>query len=260
MEFFDGLQFAMWGAQNVTDAAADAKPRFYGVQLLTYGTLKVSIDNAPEKELHAPAMFLTWPQVNFKYYSDAERGHNYVCFCGERAERYVKEGLFVCSPENSMLQLAGNSLLQKEFAELLLLIQSNSKHDLAVAKLEYILLLFQQAEELKGMPGFHQKFVEELMKKIIANPEQNWNFAKEAARINVSLKHFMRIFRKICNTSCHQFVLQQRLNRAAAQLVSSNDPIKEVAWQNGFNDEYYFSRIFKKHYHLAPSDYRKINF
>ena len=159
-----------------------------------------------------------------------------------------------------MLQLSGNSLLPREFTELLMLLQSNSKHDLAVAKLEYILLLFQQAKELKGMPGFYQDFIEELMKKIIADPTQNWNFAKEAARINVSLKHFMRIFRKISNTSCHQFVLQQRLNRAASQLVNSRDPIKEIAWQNGFKDEYYFSRIFKKNYHLAPSDYREINF
>ncbi|MBO5992359.1 MAG: helix-turn-helix domain-containing protein [Lentisphaeria bacterium] len=47
------------------------------------------------------------------------------------------------------------------------------------------------------------------------------------------------------------------LVRSAKALVSGNDTKANIANDNGFEDVFYFSRIFKKYYHLSPSQYRK---
>ena len=47
------------------------------------------------------------------------------------------------------------------------------------------------------------------------------------------------------------------LDRAARELLSSQDTVGAIADRNGFADEFYFSRIFKKYYRLAPRFYRE---
>lgn len=46
---------------------------------------------------------------------------------------------------------------------------------------------------------------------------------------------------------------QIRINRAKEQLLTSRSPVKEIAAQVGFADEFYFSRKFKKTVGTAPS-------
>lgn len=48
-----------------------------------------------------------------------------------------------------------------------------------------------------------------------------------------------------------------RLRRAADMLINTDLAIKEIASLTGWDDEYYFSRLFKKNYSLSPLQYRK---
>ena len=54
-----------------------------------------------------------------------------------------------------------------------------------------------------------------------------------------------------------EYVTRVRLNAAADLLLSKEYSIKEVAEKVGYNDVYYFSNSFKKHYGIAPSRYTK---
>lgn len=49
------------------------------------------------------------------------------------------------------------------------------------------------------------------------------------------------------------YLSQIRINRAKEQLLTSRAPVKEIAAQVGFADEFYFSRKFKKTVGTAPS-------
>ena len=50
-----------------------------------------------------------------------------------------------------------------------------------------------------------------------------------------------------------------RLQRAALLLASRADPVKQLAEQCGFKNEYHFSTAFKRQHGLAPSHYRRLH-
>lgn len=55
--------------------------------------------------------------------------------------------------------------------------------------------------------------------------------------------------------SINIFIRTVRLKRAASLLKAGGLTVAEVAYQVGFNDPNYFSRCFKDHFHLSPSEY-----
>ena len=56
--------------------------------------------------------------------------------------------------------------------------------------------------------------------------------------------------------SPHQYLLEFRLVRARSLLVETEFSIKEIATQTGFEDEFYFSRLFRQKLNLTPSQWR----
>ncbi|MCW7552366.1 helix-turn-helix domain-containing protein [Endozoicomonas gorgoniicola] len=66
-----------------------------------------------------------------------------------------------------------------------------------------------------------------------------------------------RRFREATGMSPFQYLQQLRLNHCAELLKATDLSITEIALQSGFNDPDYFSRQFKQHYQLNPSDFRR---
>jgi AraC family transcriptional regulator len=69
--------------------------------------------------------------------------------------------------------------------------------------------------------------------------------------------HFSRIFRKFTMQSPYQYLLNTRLKHSEILLKSSAMPIAEVAVSSGFSSPDYFATVFKKKYHLMPTEYRR---
>src|SRR5258708_32555350 len=68
---------------------------------------------------------------------------------------------------------------------------------------------------------------------------------------------FDRRFRQVTGSSPIDWLRRERINHARRRLLQSNDPIKQVAEQVGYNDAFFFSRDFKRYTGLAPSEYRR---
>jgi len=67
-----------------------------------------------------------------------------------------------------------------------------------------------------------------------------------------------RLFKKITGLSFKQYQIWFRLQRAGSLLKTyPNRPIAEIAQAIGFDDPFYFSRLFHKHMGVSPRDYRK---
>jgi AraC-like DNA-binding protein len=56
----------------------------------------------------------------------------------------------------------------------------------------------------------------------------------------------------------YQYYMQLKIKKAAELLEQKDASIKEVAYSLGFEDQYYFSRFFKKKTGVAPSAWRKL--
>lgn len=68
--------------------------------------------------------------------------------------------------------------------------------------------------------------------------------------------HFLREFKHVVGMSPHQFVLAQRLRRAARRLRQSEDRVADIATESGFSDLSEFNRRFRRLLGLTPSAFR----
>ncbi|MDF7760522.1 AraC family transcriptional regulator [Kosakonia cowanii] len=77
-----------------------------------------------------------------------------------------------------------------------------------------------------------------------------------AAQVPLSEYHFARMFRHSMGVAPHQFVMQRRMARAKALLLSSNQSLTDIALACGFNSASHFSNRFKAAKGITPSQLR----
>ncbi len=69
-----------------------------------------------------------------------------------------------------------------------------------------------------------------------------------------------QVHRKIKNAlsiSTSKFILQVRLEKAIEFLAHESQTVSSVAYQVGFSDANYFSRVFSTFYGVSPTQYRQ---
>ena len=90
---------------------------------------------------------------------------------------------------------------------------------------------------------------------------QDWRNHQEvrelALQCGISMSHYTNLFRQQTGFSPIDFVLRQRIQRAAQLLVDTRDSIASIAAVAGFEDSFYFSRCFRKIMGDSPRDFRK---
>ena len=74
---------------------------------------------------------------------------------------------------------------------------------------------------------------------------------------DISLSTVIRLFKNHLALTPIAFINQKRIQKAQKLLSSSNQPIGLVAAKVGIPDQFYFSKIFKRHIGTTPLAYRK---
>lgn len=87
--------------------------------------------------------------------------------------------------------------------------------------------------------------------------DKNEKIAKYAEVCGVSERNFYACFKKWSGKTPVDYRNEIRMTAAASLLKRSNLSVAEVAFKTGFEDPYYFSRIFKKQMGISPIAYRK---
>ena len=78
-------------------------------------------------------------------------------------------------------------------------------------------------------------------------------------RIHMTHTGFLLKFKKETGKTPVEHICTYRLKLATELLFNTSLPIGEIAEKCGFENLYYFSNSFKKHYKVSPSEYRKNN-
>ena len=78
-----------------------------------------------------------------------------------------------------------------------------------------------------------------------------------AAHCDTSPSRLAHLFSHQVGTPPVRFHEQQRLRRAAELLRATDLPIQDVAGEIGFEDAFYFSNRFRRHYGTSPSAWRR---
>ncbi|MDY7992611.1 helix-turn-helix transcriptional regulator [Paenibacillus polymyxa] len=76
-----------------------------------------------------------------------------------------------------------------------------------------------------------------------------------AEQANVSIWQYSQMFRKITGKKPLHYLTELRLNHAKRLLLDCKRPLREIARQVGFSDEYYFNRRFRQLTGISPGKY-----
>ncbi len=79
-----------------------------------------------------------------------------------------------------------------------------------------------------------------------------------ASACHVNAAYMCRLFQRFNHASPYQHMMRLRMRAAAQRLIESDELIKEVASELGFEDPYHFSRAFKQRYGVSPEQFVRL--
>lgn len=226
----------------------------YYLLYLVDGQLSVIINNK-EHTIKKGSAVIFPPKYRYKYFGNPPIHYLYVHFTGSYADRFLEECGFVdlpCIIENdfsvemqSKFNLMINAFLYKDP----LYIQKS-----ACLLQEILISIYENAKDkaedspLKAsLKYIHNFFTSKIDIPYLANLE------------NLSNSRYVTIFKKQMGKSPNEYIIDLRLQLAKSLLENTNMSIRQISESVGYTDQYFFSRLFKKHIGVSPQAYRKTN-
>src|ERR1700684_1485162 len=91
---------------------------------------------------------------------------------------------------------------------------------------------------------------------MVQHLDQPLQVATLAAQAKVSPSHFFALFKRRIGSAPMDYFTRLRMQRACRLLEDTGLSIKEISSKLGYDDQFYFSRVFKSINGVAPSAYR----
>lgn len=142
-------------------------------------------------------------------------------------------------------------------------------------------LNYSSFEELRNFEAV-KKYILDLFRELIYNPEDNKNgkysyviskcieFIKEnynknimladaAEYVNISKSYLSLLFKQETGINFSSFLTNYRIEKSKKLLKESNYKIYEIAEKVGFDNPYYFSKVFKETVGVTCKEYKKLS-
>ena len=95
-----------------------------------------------------------------------------------------------------------------------------------------------------------------IISHIRSNLYENQDIDQLAKLACMSKDHFIRIFKKETGDTPNAYITKKKMEAAELLLITSDEPIKNVAIKLGYDDCSYFNKTFKKYSGITPQQYR----
>lgn len=99
--------------------------------------------------------------------------------------------------------------------------------------------------------------IQDLMLWIDENFTESITLTEASKRVSVSPNYLSRCFKDITGRPFNQYVRDQRIAYSKKMLLQSRLPIRKIAELCGFQDQFYFDKVFKKLAGETPSSFRQ---
>ena len=162
--------------------------------------------------------------------------------------------------------------------EILMVMRQNGLHSLTVSESERLMsdafyyatsvemladtlmdvFLDGEKDEPENSKVDSQEFFNEIEHYLELNLAKPLTLSELCRKFGISQTYMSRLFRKYTGNSFSQHFTEMRMNRAKDLLRANPDSfIKDIAAMVGYEDQFYFSRIFRSYTHRSPSEYLK---
>jgi AraC family transcriptional regulator, transcriptional activator of pobA len=115
----------------------------------------------------------------------------------------------------------------------------------------------QQPQALAAIAELKEPFVLQSLKDAIEKDFKTKHAASDYAKtLNISVGALAKITRNHFNKTLTELISERIIIEAKRELYLTNKAIKQIAYELGYDDEYYFSRFFKVNTDVSPQMYR----
>ncbi len=169
-----------------------------------------------------------------------------VCFTGPVADMLFRSG--VLSTGKYKL---GNSRVLLPIIELAL---NPTAEGQIAANIELEKLIFSIYELRKSLNSDNK--LDGILKLMRENAERWYQVTELAQLCDLSDDQFRRIFVAQTGLNPKEYMEQLKMNIASERLLADDTPVNQIALSLGYTDQFHFSKRFKKHHGVSPTEYR----
>lgn len=170
-------------------------------------------------------------------------------------------GREICLP--TVLHCAEDSAVPDTFREIINVFWSRRDDRQRKLTLLLNLLLSELSYQSRRTPPPHSQITDNwliaLLQALHTDTARFYTLEEAAELTHMQVRTLSARFRKLMGKSVHQYQLDLKLDMAYNALTTGQYSVKQVADSYGFCDPYYFSRVFKKRYGIAPSEIKRGN-
>jgi two-component system response regulator YesN len=116
--------------------------------------------------------------------------------------------------------------------------------------------LLQAARKIAGR--MENSLVERVKRTVLQRSHEDLSLERIAAEEGVSPYHLSRLFKAETGVNYIDFLTARRMEKARALLGNPRLSLKQIAFEVGYRDPNYFSRVFRKATGLSPREYRRL--
>lgn len=124
---------------------------------------------------------------------------------------------------------------------------------LKVVTTSVVFLFAHEASTEKAMPDWVRQLVDYMQSPY----HYQYPISKLTKDLHFSKQYICYTFKKYIGTSITDYFLNQRINYAKYLIMTTTDPIGNIAYSAGFNNLTFFYRSFKKKFGVTPLQLRK---
>lgn len=210
------------------------------------------------RDLKAGDIFLLFPGVWHSYHPNPETGWQeyWVGFAGDHAQRLWRNRLF--DPTKPIHHLGINREIIADYEHILQLCREQPPaFQIRLGALVLQLLAHIHTAEINARVKQNDSELVSAARILMqVNVDAGIEIEDIAKELKVTYTYLLEIFRQYTGMTPYQYFLQMRMYRAKDLLADPSLSIKEVAAIMKFENQYYFSRLFKKKTGYTPSQWK----
>lgn len=217
--------------------------------------------NGIEEIVAAGNMVIYRPKEEQRYYYyGADHTEVYwVHFTGSNVKNIMRKyGI----PDKAHVIHTGTSLEYKQIFLQMIRELKLCKEDYEELLVNYLKQLLIMLHRLMGRkPKGRNRLLMEEMDSAVSYFHENYNkpisIEEYAAGRHMSISWFIRNFKEYTEATPAQYIQSLRISNAQTLLETTNYNVSEIAQILGYDDPFYFSRVFKKQSGLSPTEFRR---